>query len=154
MTVGRRVAISVLAAAALGLSVFTLMAWQAVSVRRIEPNDALQEFETVRARMKGMPLVDRDESGRFERRLTAASDAPVSALHVLAYHVSGRQLVRADVPLWFLRVKGPAVQYALRGTDLDLASLNLTPGELQAAGPCIVIDEVRSNGDRVIAWTN
>lgn len=155
MTNGRRVAISVvLAAAALGLSVFTLTAWQAVSVRQVEPNGALQEFDAIRARMKGMPLVHRDESGRFERRVTAAGDATASTLHVLAYHVTGRQLVRADVPFWFFKVKGPAVQYALRGTDFDLAALNLTPGELQAVGPCVVIDEVRPNGDRLVAWTD
>ncbi len=154
MTIGRRATISVLAAAVLGLSVFGLMAWQAVSVQQIDPNGALHEFEEIRARMKGAPLVRRDESGRFERRVTAAGDATASTLHVLAYHVTGRQLVRADVPFWFFKAKGPAVQYALRGTDFDLTSLNLTPGELQAEGPCVVIDEVRSNGDRLIAWTN
>lgn len=103
--------------------------------------------------MKGSPLVRRDESGNFERRVTATSDTPVSQLHVLAYHVSGQQLVRADVPFWFFKAKGPAVQYALRGTDFDLAALNLTPGELQAVGACVVLDEVRPNGDRVLAWT-
>ena len=103
--------------------------------------------------MKGSPLVRRDESGNFERRATATSDTPVSQLHVLAYHVSGQQLVRADVPFWFFKAKGPAVQYALRGTDFDLAALNLTPGELQAVGACVVLDEVRPNGDRVLAWT-
>jgi hypothetical protein len=154
MPTGRRVAISVLTAAALGLSMFGLMAWQAVSVQQIDPNGALQEFGAVRARMKGAPLVRRDESGRFERRVTAPGDSSASTLHVLAYHVSGRQLVRADVPFWFFKAKGPAVEYALRGTDFDLASLNLTPGELQAEGPCLVIDYVRSNGDRLIAWTN
>jgi hypothetical protein len=133
---------------------FALMAWQAVSVQHVDPNQGLNEFEAVRARIKGVPLVRRDESGRFERRITTAGDAPASTLHVLAYRVSGRQLVRADVPLWFLRVKGPAVQYALRGTDFNLAALNITAGELQAAGPGIVIDEARSNGDRVLAWTD
>jgi len=154
MTFSRRVATWVVAAAALGLSLLGLMAWQAVSVQQMDADSALQEFEAVRARMNGVPLVRRDESGRFERRMTASGDTAASTLHVLAYHVSGRQLVRADVPFWFFKVKGPAVQYALRGTDFDLVSLNLTPGELQAAGPCVVIDEVRSNGDRLIAWTN
>jgi hypothetical protein len=154
MTFSRRVATWVVAAAALGLSLLGLMAWQAVSVQQMDADSALQEFEAVRARMNGVPLVRRDESGRFERRVTASGDTAASTLHVLAYHVSGRQLVRADVPFWFFKVKGPAVQYALRGTDFDLVSLNLTPGELQAAGPCVVIDEVRSNGDRLIAWTN
>jgi hypothetical protein len=150
----KRIAAWVVAAATLGLSVFVVLAWRAVSVQQVEANAALQQFEAVRASMKGAPLVRRDESGQFERLATAANDAPVSQLHVLAYHVSGQQLVRADVPFWFLRAKGPAVQYALRGTDFDLAALNLTPSELQAAGACVVLDDVRPNGDRVLAWTN
>jgi hypothetical protein len=151
---GKQIAAWVLAAAALGLSVFALLAWQAVSVQQVEASAALKQFEAVRASVKGAPLVRRDESGRFERLATASNDAPVTQLHVLAYHVSGQRLVRADVPFWFLRAKGPAVQYALRGTDFDLAALNLTPSELQAAWACVVLDEVRPNGDRVLAWTD
>jgi len=143
-----------LVAASLGLSLFAVLAWQAVSVQQVEATDALQQFETLRASMKGAPLVRRDASGRFERRVLAASDAPVSQLHVLAYHASGQELVRADVPFWFFKAKGPAVQYALRGTDFDLAALNLTPSELHAAGACVVLDEVRPNGDRLLAWTD
>ena len=150
---GKRIAAWVLVAGALGLLTFAVLAWRAVSVQQAEASVALQQFEAVRASMQGIPLVQRDESGRFERRVMTASDAPVSQLHVLAHHVSGQQLVRADVPFWFFSVKGPAVQYALRGTDFDLAALNLTPSELEAAGPCVVIDEVRPNGDRLLAWT-
>ena len=73
---------------------------------------------------------------------------------MLAYHASGQELVRADVPFWFFKAKRPAVQYALRGTDFDLAALNLTPSELNAAGACVVLDEVRPNGDRLLAWTD
>jgi hypothetical protein len=109
--------------------------------------------QPVRASMKSAPLVRRDDAGQLERRVTAPSETPASELHVLAYHARGEQLVRADVPLWFLRIKGPAVQYALRGTDFDLVGLNLTPSELQAAGACVVLDEVRLNGDRLLAWT-
>ena len=149
----RQITAWVLTAAVVGLSLFAVAAWRAVSVRQLESGTALQQFEAVRASINGAPLLRRDESGSFERRVAPASDTPISELHVMAYHVSGRQLVRADVPLWFFRAKGPAVQYALRGTDFDLAALNLTPQELEAAGPCVVLDDVRPNGDRVLAWT-
>jgi hypothetical protein len=154
VTSGRRIAASVLVAGALGLSVFAVLAWQAVSVQQVEARAALQQFEAVRASIKGAPLVQRDETGRFERRMMAVGDGSVRDLHVLAYHVNGQRLIRADVPFWFFRVKGPAVQYALRGTDFDLAALNLTPSELQAVGACMILDEVRPNGDRLLAWTN
>jgi hypothetical protein len=134
--------------------VFGLLAWQSVSVQQMQARTALQQFKAVRASIKGAPLVQRDESGRFERRVLPGRDAPVSQLHVLAYHVRSQQLVRADVPFWFFRIKGPAVQFALRGTDFDLAALNLTPSELQAVGPCVVMDEVQPNGDRLLAWTD
>jgi hypothetical protein len=147
-------AVWILTAAALGLTAFAVLAWQAVSVEQADAKGALRQFEAVRGSVNGMPLVQRDESGRFERRISTSSETPASQLHVLAYRVSGQQLVRADVPLWFLKAKGPAIQYALRGTDFDLAALNLTPTELQAAGACLVLDDVRPNGDRVLAWTN
>lgn len=151
---GRRIVAGVLTAAAVGLTILGVLAWQAVTVHQVDANGAMQQFDVIRESMKGAPLVQRDESGRFQRETTAASDTPASRLHVLAFHVSGRLLVRGDVPLWFFKVKGPAVQYALRGTDFDLAALNLTPSELEAAGPCVVLDDVRPNGDRVLAWTN
>jgi len=64
------------------------------------------------------------------------------------------RLVRADVPFWFLRVKGPALRYAVRDTSLDLDALNLTARDLEDAGASIVLDETRSNGDRLLVWTD
>ena len=64
MTNGRRLAGWFLAAAALGLSVFGLFAWQAVSVRRMDAPAALREFDAVRTSVKGAPIIRRDESGR------------------------------------------------------------------------------------------
>jgi len=153
VSTGKQIAAWFLTAAAVGLSLFAAVAWRAVNVHWVDTGTALRQFDAVRAGMTGAPLVRRDESGSFERRVAPTSDTPVSQLHVMAYHVSGQQLVRADVPLWFFKAKGPAVQYALRGTDFDLAALSLTPSELEAAGPCVVLDDVRPNGDRVLAWT-
>ncbi len=43
---------------------------------------------------------------------------------------------------------------ALRsGTGLDLERLNVTPDELQRCGVCLVLDEARTNGDRLLVWT-
>jgi hypothetical protein len=57
------------------------------------------------------------------------------------------------VPLWFLRVKGPAAQVALRGTGFDLEALGLTADDLARSGIGVVLDDARENGDRVLAWT-
>jgi hypothetical protein len=74
-------------------------------------------------------------------------------MRVLAYRRPEQRLVRADVPLWFLKLKGPAVQYALRGTGLDLERLGVTPADLERYGACVVLDETRANGDRLLVWT-
>jgi hypothetical protein len=63
-------------------------------------------------------------------------------------------LVRADVPLWFLKAKGPALRYAVRDTSLDIDALNLTATDLEHAGAGVVLDETRSNGDRLLVWTD
>ena len=86
-----------------------------------------------------------EESGRSGRRPTTLS--------VAAYDASLRRLITADVPIWFLRIKGPAAALALRGTDFDLAVLGLTAEDLAQSRAGLVLDEDR--GDRhVLAWTH
>lgn len=58
------------------------------------------------------------------------------------------------MPLWFFKVKGPALRYAVRDTSLDLDALNLTATDLENAGASVVLDETRSNGDRLLVWTD
>jgi hypothetical protein len=100
------------------------------------------------------PLVQRDASGVFVRRPSVKSTGAVpTELHVLAYHVDGQRLVRADVPMWFFKVKGPALRYAVRDTGLDFDALNLTATDLENAGAGVVLDETRLNGDRLLVWT-
>jgi len=142
-------------AAAVGLSVFGMMAWRAVSVQRADRSEALRHFDAVRSRLPTTdPLVQRDRSGRFVRRDASRRGAPApKQLRVLAYYAAGERLATADVPLWFLRVKGPAAQVALRGTGFDLESLGLTADDLARSEIGVVLDDARENGDRVLAWT-
>ena len=101
------------------------------------------------------PLVERDASGTFLRRPTVTAPGPApTALHALAYYVDGQRLVRADVPLWFAKVKGPALRYAVRDTRLDLDALDLTATDLEDAGAGVVLDETRANRDRLLVWTD
>jgi hypothetical protein len=83
----------------------------------------------------------------------APGPAPTE-LHALAYHVDGQRLVRADVPLWFFKVKGPALRYALRDTSLDLDAMNVTATDLENSGAGVVLDETRSTGNRLLVWTD
>jgi hypothetical protein len=143
------------AAASLGLSLFGALAWRAVTVNRANAATAAERFNIIRSRLSGSPpLVQRDASGRFVRRdRPTAPDAAPTRLKVLAYRPSADGLAEADVPFWFFKAKGPAVQLALRGTGFDLESLGLTAVDLERAGTGIVVDEIRDNGDRILAWT-
>jgi hypothetical protein len=141
-------------AAVFGVAVFGGLARRAVSVLHMDATGALHNFEAVRARVPGPPLVQRDGSGDFVRRPSAKTTGPTpTQLHALTYYADGQRLVQADVPMWFFKVKGPALRYAVRGTGLDLDALNVSATDLEHSGPCLVLDETRSNGDRVLVWT-
>jgi hypothetical protein len=145
-----------LVAAVLGVAVLAVMAWRSVSVLEIDATGALNNFEEARRRVPSTtPLVARDASGNFMRGPSMQRPGPApTALHALAYHVGERRLVRADVPLWFFKVKGPALRYAVRDTSLDLDALNLTATDLENAGASVVLDETRESGDRLLVWTD
>jgi hypothetical protein len=71
----------------------------------------------------------------------------------LAYHASTQRLVSADIPIWFIRIKGPAAAFALRDTGFDLEVLGLTAGDLERSGAGLVVDESRGE-DALLAWTD
>ena len=122
----------------------------------MDASGALNIFEDAKGRVPTTPpLVERDASGNFVRDATEpASSLAATQLHALAYYVEGHRLVRADVPLWFLKVKGPAVRYALRDTGFDLDVLKLTATDLERSGARVILDETRSSGDRLLVWTD
>jgi hypothetical protein len=139
----------------LGVAVFGVLAWRSVTVEQMDASGALNNFEDAKGRVPSTPpLVQRDASGNFVRHASEpATSHRATELHALAYYVEGQRLVRADVPLWFVKVKGPAVRYALRDTGFDLDALNLTATDLERAGARVILDETRSSGDRLLVWT-
>jgi hypothetical protein len=143
------------AAGVLGMAVFGVLAWRSVTVAQTDPSGALREFEDAIARVPStQPLVERDRSGRFVRHPSEPTGSrAVTQLHALAYYVDGRRLVRADVPLRLFKVKGPAARYALRDTGFDIDALQLTATDIERAGARVILDESRSNGDRLLVWT-
>lgn len=145
-----------LALAAVGISTFAALAWRAVRLERAEPAAARRQFEQERARFQGSrPRLTRDVTGAWVGSAASAeAGAPAAeTLIVLAYRSDERQLARARVPLWFLEIKGPAVQLSLRGTRLDLERLGLDAGDLRRGGPALLIDEAGPDGDRLLVWT-
>ena len=141
--------------AAVGLTVFGVLTWRAVDVQHMDPTDVPQRFEEALAQVGSItPLVQKDASGRWVRRASSGLRGERPArLHVLAYRANEQRLVRADVPMWFFKVKGPAMRYALRGTGFDLETLGLSASELANVGGGVVLDDTSASGDRLLAWT-
>jgi hypothetical protein len=138
-----------------GLSLFAFLAWRSVTIERADPSDALRRFAQVESRLRSSePLLHIDAGGTITRRPAPVGEpARLSRLQALAYQVPEQRLVHAVVPFWFLKLKGPAVHYALRDTGLDLKRLGVTPADLEQYGAGIVLDETRPDGDRLLVWT-
>jgi hypothetical protein len=148
--------VGVVAGAALGLAVFALMAYRAVTIETAELSQALDRFTRARTALpRREPLLTLEEAGHVVKREEplAAAPAPIRRLGVLAYHAETQRLATADVPFWFLELKGPAARLALHNTGFDLERLGITPAELVRHGPSIVIDWVGAKGDRLLVWT-
>ena len=154
---GFRLALVVLAGGIVGLTIFGTLVWRSTSLEQVPPSDALARFEAVLATLGSeRPLLNVDGQGRLTRnpRPAPAVDAePLSKLHVLAYFAGEERLLGVAVPFWFVQLKGPAAQFLLDGTGFDLEQLGVTPDELAAHGPGLVLDERRGRGDRLVVWT-
>jgi hypothetical protein len=138
----------------LGLVAFGVMAWHVVTIERVEPPDAMRRLTAARLAFRSAaPLVRRDDVGRLVRTEAAGRDGPrPTRLLVLTYDASLKRLVSADVPIWFIRTKGPAAAIALRGTGFDLETLGLTADDLASSGVGLLLDEELA-GRRILAWT-
>jgi hypothetical protein len=126
-----------------------------VDLTRVEPGAAASAFEAARAPWQGRPpLVSFEENGAMVRH-EGERNPPgrPRVLRALLYQPTEQRLVRAEVPMWFLKMKGPAARYALRGTGLDLDALGLTPADLERHGPGLVLDHVGPSGEPLLVWT-
>jgi hypothetical protein len=144
-----------LVAALLGLAAFAYLASNAVTVERADESDAAQRFRAVRAAFgSALPMLTVEPSGRVVRRPRPPRQdtGDVKRFRILVYQVQQRRLVQADVPLWFVALKGPALHYAVQDTGVDLDQLGLTAGDLRRHGAGPILDETRANGDRVLIW--
>ena len=145
----------VLCAAMVGLSIFGALAWRAVTIRRADASGALRRFTAIRARL---PTTSPWCTATFRADWFGATRDRVKARVRHACEYSPIVSRRNASWRWTFRcgssgVKGPAMQFALRGTSIEFQSLGVTAADLQRAGAAVVLDETRSNGDRILAWT-
>jgi hypothetical protein len=153
---GRRIVLVSLACVVGGLIVFGGLVWRAVTIEDAAPGGVSDVFAAARTALRARtPLVDIDEQGHVTRResLAERTPQPISRVKAMAYQPHVGRIVRADVPFWFLEIKGPAARLALRGTGVDLERLGITPADLERYGPGIVVDHSSSSGARLLVWT-
>ena len=152
-----RIAVAIAVAGLLGFSIFGGLVYRAVSVEEASSSEALARFSVVRKKFADQaPMLGIDASGRVTRSATPPATASVvpgvKSLEVLGYRAAEERLVSAHVPFWFFSLKGPALQFAVRDTGLDMKRLGLTADDLSRHGPGLVLDQVRPNGDRLLVW--
>jgi hypothetical protein len=151
----KRIVMLLLVAATLGVAAFGYLASNAVTVERVDDSDAARRFLAARVAFgSAPPMLEIAPSGRVVRRPSPPREGAghVERFRILVYQVQQRRLVEADVPFWFVALKGPALQYAVRDTGVDLDRLGVTAADLRRHGPGPILDETRPNGDRVLVW--
>jgi hypothetical protein len=148
-----RVLVAIALVAALAVGAWTFIAWDWATAVHAPPDDAARQFDSARLAHAGEePVVTLRDGAPARRPLpTEPRDAP-SDLLVLVYHRPTERLIRAEVPFWFLRMKGPASERILRGLGIDLAEFGLTVDDLSRYGPALVFDGTRGE-DRVLLVT-
>lgn len=143
--------------ALLGAGAFFWFASRLTSVESIDSNSATMRFQSVTRQFQDpTPFLRLDASGQIVRNRTGERPMfPVvpTDVVVMAWRGSTVGLVQVRIPIWFLRMKGPALSYMLRDTDFDIASLNLDVDEIQAWGAGPILDHHGRQGHRVLIWS-
>jgi hypothetical protein len=150
-----RILLLLVVAAVLGVGVFVYLASNTVTVERADDSEAMRQFQAARAAFGATPpMLEVDATGRVVRHASPPSEDVhgLRQLRVLVFQAQQRRLIRSDVPFWFVTIKGPALQFALRGTGVDLEGLGVTAADIRRHGPGPILDETRSNGDRILVW--
>jgi hypothetical protein len=143
--------------ALIGLTLFAILVWRAVTIEDVERAEAMRRCDVVRGSFQShTPLIELDQLGRVVRAAPVgdAPGRPISRLKALAWRAAEHRLVSSDAPFWFFKLKGPAARFALEGTGFDLERLHLTPADLERAGPALLVDHTSEDGSRLLVWTD
>lgn len=155
VVLGIVIALTIGCLALVGTGVYVVS--RTVNVSAAGPEAAAREFEAVRERFAGQtPLFQLEAGGRvsageFHRRAASYSGPLPAALHVLVWNDREARLVRFSIPFWILRFSSRG-RSSLRIDDFELDRLDISPEEIEQAGPALVLDHEES-GARVIVWT-
>ncbi len=127
----------------------------------VEPTDAAREFDQLRAQFRDPPRLQFawKPDGRPDvtlRKPQTPSTVSLTAMHVTAFDPKERHLVRATVPFWLLRLT-PEWKMRMNGAEmmhyLNTPGGRLTPADIEALGPGLLVDDKQPDGTHVLIWT-
>ena len=124
----------------------------------VEPADAAKELDQLRAQFHDPPRLQFawKPDGRPDvnalRKPQTPSTVSLTAMHVTAFDPKERHLVRATVPFWLLRLT-PEWKMRMNGAevlhDLNTPGGRLTPADIEALGPGLLVDDKQPDGTQV-----
>jgi len=127
----------------------------------IEPADAAKELDQLRAEFHDPPRLQFawKSDGHPDvtlRKPQTPSTVSLTAMHVTAFDPKERHLVRATVPFWLLRLT-PEWKMRMNGAEmmhyLNTPGGRLTPADIEALGPGLLVDDKQPDGTQVLIWT-
>jgi hypothetical protein len=72
----------------------------------------------------------------------------------MAFDPDEEKVVRMDLPFWLLRLQMRGTRFDVGGgNNIDLARLRLTVEDLERYGPTLILDHKKSDGSRVLIWS-
>ncbi len=152
MKISRLLLIAVVAAL-FGLTIFGVTVWNTVDVESATPSQAAARFASLRAAIGDTPpRLQRDSSGTLTRlAATEARDGPEPTHVCLAvYTPEHERLAEAEVPLWFVAMKAPAIDLVADQAGID--DLGITADQLLDEPVGLLFDEERAGGQRLLVW--
>ena len=127
----------------------------------IEPADAAKELDQLRAEFHDPPRLQFawKSDGHPDvtlRKPQTPSTVSLTAMHVTAFDPKERHLVRATVPFWLLRLT-PEWKMRMNGAEmmhyLNTPGGRLTPADIEALSPGLLVDDKQPDGTQVLIWT-
>jgi len=128
-----------------------------IQVQEMTASGGQEEFDKLVASMAGQkPFIELEgdnlETTVVHRELATKDTGSVSTIRVRIWSPRDRQLIRADLPFWMVRLTGGSTVRLNAGSQRGV-SLRVRPEDIDRRGPGLVLNHATRSGERVLVWT-